>query len=242
MENIYERKMPVLISVCGADGKVGLLGALTLFMDTAALHEEVVGFGRRRMQEMGLYWIIGKSRVSFYDPPRLTDEVVVRTWLAPPSKLYVLRQYEIRDLQGKLLVKGETEWLVATEGCKKLLPVRDYISPDYPFFRGSVYEEAFPRLERDFSEESCAGSYRVSPLDIDYIGHMNNTAYVRVFAGTVSNALLAERPIKEAFLCYSRQCLEGDVLRVYKKPAADGFSFGAFAENGINVLTARIVM
>ena len=65
MENIYERKTPVLISGCGADGKLTLLGALTLFMDTAALHEEELGFGRRRMEDMGLYWIIGKHRVSF---------------------------------------------------------------------------------------------------------------------------------------------------------------------------------
>lgn len=233
--------MPILLSVCGADGKLSLTGTLSIFMDTAQMHEEAIGCGIRKMEAQGLYWIIGKHRLEYLDTPGLTDEVIVRTWFQPPSKLYSMRQYEMTDLLGRVLVKGETEWLVATEGCKKILPVRDYIPAGYEFPDRPLFPEKTERISREFTEDQLQGTYTVQSGDIDYIGHMNNTAYARVILRFLSNEELQKMPLRGAELSYSRQCLEGEKLQVYRRNTQTGCEFGAFSESGENVLTARLI-
>ena len=43
MELIYENRMSVGSSCCGADGRMSVTGAVNVFMDAATLHAEQLG-------------------------------------------------------------------------------------------------------------------------------------------------------------------------------------------------------
>ncbi|MBO4818543.1 MAG: hypothetical protein J5528_00240 [Firmicutes bacterium] len=241
MINEYTAKRPVLLSLCDCSGKLSVTGTLDIFMDMATLHEEASGFGVYAMLEKGLYWIVGKNRIHFTSRPKMMDDVVIKTFFMKPSRLFVNREYRITDKEGRVLVTGETEWLVATENCEKLVSVRDYIPGSFEYPEKALFEERMKKVSKDFSPEQLTGKYEVRPTDVDFVGHMNNAAYSRAVMSFIPNSELKGREIKDVEIFYALQCKEGDVLSIYRRDTENGMEFGAFLEDGRNVMTARLL-
>ncbi len=241
MINEYTVERPVLLSLCDSSGRLSVTGTLDIFMDMATLHEEASGFGVYNMLGRGLYWIVGKNRIHFIKRPKMMDEVVIKTNFRKPSRLYVMREYLISDREGNELVRGETEWLVATENCEKLVGVRDYIPEDFIYSDRALFEDRMRKVNKDFSDGRLEGSYIVRPTDVDFVGHMNNAAYSRAVMSFIPNAELDAHPVKDVEIFYALQCREGDVLSVYRRDIEGGMEFGAFLPDGSNVITARFL-
>ena len=145
----YEQGWDILLSLCDGSGHLSVTGALDIFMDIATLHEDAFGLGVYKMMDMGLYWIIGKNRVRFIKRPAMMDKVYVRTWFTEPSRLYGNREYVLEDKDGNPLAIGETEWLVATEGCKKIMPIKEFITPEIVSDKGRLFEDSQDSLRID---------------------------------------------------------------------------------------------
>ena len=235
----YELDRDILLSLCDGSGHLSVTGALDIFMDTATLHEDAFGLGVYKMMDMGLYWIIGKNRVRFLKRPAMMDRVRVRTWFTEPSRLYGNREYVLEDKEGNPLVIGETEWLVATEGCKKIMPIKEYITPEIVSPKGRLFDDRMRKVAKDFSDGFDAGIYTVSPTDVDFVGHMNNAAYSRAVMSFIPSSELAGRGIREVEIFYSLQCKEGDALSIKRRNTETGTEFGAFLPDGSTVMTAR---
>jgi len=253
MKKMFTEDLNILLSSCGFDGKLCLTGALNIFMDIASLHEEELGCGIVPMEEKGLYWIIGRNRVHFYDRPGLMDRVKVYTWFEKPSKLYGNRYYAICSKDGSLLVSGCTEWLIATEGCKKLIPLKDYVpqAEEYPDIQ--MFASSEKKLSKSIDGMNLVGVYKVGADSIDYIGHMNNASYGRALTSLLSSKEIAERKINEITIFYNHQVLEGSEISVYRKDGAEELleegnieekecsRFTACLPDGTNIFTARIL-
>ncbi|MEP6896321.1 MAG: thioesterase family protein [Chloroflexota bacterium] len=57
-------------------------------------------------------WFAREHRIEYLLPAFLGEELEVRTWLSEIKRVRVHRKYEfIRKSDGKLIVKGETEWV-----------------------------------------------------------------------------------------------------------------------------------
>ena len=230
----------ITLSLCDSSGRLSVTGTLDLFMDMATLHEESLGFGPLTMQKKGLYWIIGKNRAKYLRRPLMTEKVRIRTWPLKPSRLFGNREYAIEDMNGDPLVLGETEWLVANEGCAKLMPIKDYYPEDLSFEQGPLFDERMRKVSKDFSQDRNAGIYEVKPTDIDFVGHMNNAAYARAVMSFIPSKELEEKELTDAEFFYGLQCKEGDELSVFRRDAVSAMEFGTFLADGRNVMTARL--
>ena len=236
----FSTEQTVPLSLCDGSGCLGVTGALDMFMDAAVLHEDASGFGVYTMKEKGLYWIIGKTRLRFMRRPYLSEEIVLRTWFNDPTRLYGNREYSVEDREGKALVIGESEWLVATEGLEKLVNVKDYVKEGFYKKGCGLFDSKMKKIDKNFSEEQLLGTYTVCSEDIDFVGHMNNAAYSRAVMSFMSSEEQERRGIREAEFFYALQCREGDVLSVFRRDTEEAAEFGAFLPGGENVLTARI--
>lgn len=239
--NEVSEEKTISLSLCDRSGALSVTGTLDLFMDMATLHEEVLGYGPIVMEKMGLYWIIGKNRIEFLRRPTLTERVLMRTWPLTPTRLFGNREYVIEDKDGNVLVKGETEWLVANEGCTKLMPIKGYYPSELECKDEKLFEEKMRKVQKDFSDGYCAGTYLVRPTDIDFVGHMNNAAYARAVMSFIPNRELEEKKLKGAEFFYGLQCKENDELTVMRRDKDHEIEFGTFMPDGRNVMTARIL-
>lgn len=57
-------------------------------------------------------WVVREHKVEYLLPAFAGEEIEVRTWVENIRRVRSLRRYEfVRKVDGKMLVKGETDWV-----------------------------------------------------------------------------------------------------------------------------------
>ena len=57
-------------------------------------------------------WVVREHRIEYFLPTFLGEEIEIKTWVENIRRVRSLRKYEfIRKVDGKVLVKGETDWV-----------------------------------------------------------------------------------------------------------------------------------
>ena len=69
-------------------------------------------------------WFVREHRIEYLAPAFLGDEIEVRTWIAEWKRVRAQRRYEfIRKADGKVIVKGETQWIFVELTSGRPIPI-----------------------------------------------------------------------------------------------------------------------
>ena len=81
-------------------------------------------------------WIVRRHRIEYFFDPCPGDEFEVRTWVADLSRTEALRTYEIsRTVDGKVIAKGQTEWLYVDIITNRPIPIHSEIQKTFSVLR-----------------------------------------------------------------------------------------------------------
>ncbi len=238
MQQIFERELLIPPSACDYNGRLGYAGAFGVFMDLATEHAERLGAGLGAMRAKDRFWLTVKTRIVFFDRPRISEAVRLSTWPEKPGPLRFNRSYELRRA-GELLVAGRTEWAVLNTATNRLAPSADLLPEGLEYERGSALDSGYARCPGSFEGIEPFAAYRVRCTDIDVGGHMNNAAYPRALFGAFSSAQLQAMDVRSVDLVFRAPCFEGDTLQFYKKERENGLDL-RMARGDETVLLARI--
>ena len=97
--------------------------------DVAIKHFESV-VSLKTLKEANLGWVVRTHNVEYLSPAFVGEEIRISTWIVNFSRVRSLRRYRFnRVSDGKLLVRGETDWVMVnrTTGRPASIPdeVRD---------------------------------------------------------------------------------------------------------------------
>jgi acyl-CoA thioester hydrolase len=74
--------------------------------------EHYVSIGGIEAQGPDSTWVIREHRIEYLLPAFADEEIEIRTWIENLRRVRSLRKYEfVRKSDGKVLVKGETDWV-----------------------------------------------------------------------------------------------------------------------------------
>lgn len=150
---------------------------LDLFQDVAGKHADDIGIGFDTMISKNLVWMIVRSKYEIYQQPKLYQTVKVITWPHVKGRVDMDRDYLIEDLDGNILVKGTSKWVVVNYISRRLVRPRDIEYPSDEYCQAINFEEHFDKLE-DFDIDGVEPFVQYpSFCDLDHNGHVNNTKY-----------------------------------------------------------------
>lgn len=239
MNRIHEEILKITPGCADASGRLGISETFRELMDMAAIHAEMIGVGFAQMAKRGLFWLTVKTKVIFYERPRMAEQVVLRTWPEAPERVRGNRSYRV--LRGdEILIAGKTEWAVINVETGRLAPLKGVYPEELELDDTTAIEEPFSRLADDFGEAELAGVYRVVCTDIDVGRHMNNAAYVRALMGVFTNAELSAREVKSMEVIFKAPCFEGDELNIYRRNTENGFDL-KMSRGAETVILARMI-
>ena len=95
-QGIWTREFLISPELCGMDGRLGVLGGLTLFQALAAEHAEQIGVGGADMAKRGLFWLTVRTRIRFYKRPAMMQTVGLETWPGPGEGMRWERYYTLK--------------------------------------------------------------------------------------------------------------------------------------------------
>jgi acyl-ACP thioesterase len=140
----------------------------------------------------------------------------VRTWPRGGEKLFALRDYDIRDAQGKAAVRARSCWLIIDiekrrplrpQSIMENLPLNDGLN-SLPFAVGLEERQALQKM----------AERQALYTDIDYNGHVNNVGYIRWIEDAADPLLLEQARQMRLDINYTNEVLPGEVTGIWTAP------------------------
>lgn len=124
---IYSRTFIVPAEAIDENGHVNNVAYVQWMQDIAVEHYSAIG-GLEAQGRDGT-WVVREHRIEYLLPAFAGEEIEVRTWVENVRRVRSLRRYEFaRKSDGKILVKGETDWVFVDAKTGKPLPVPEKVS------------------------------------------------------------------------------------------------------------------
>lgn len=190
-----------------------------LFQEIAALHAEELGVGYEVMNNKNLAWIIARNKIDIINHNNITKIVKVHTWPHPNGRFDFERDYLLYNENNELIAKGTSKWLVY-DLKRNFLCSSKGIMEDIDFKEDKLYEEKFDKIVYgDINEFKKIYEYKISYLDLDHYGHMNNAKYLNVMMNALNLSNVDN--IYQLQIDYINQGYFNEVIDVYKKEEQD---------------------
>ena len=123
-EAVYHYEFTVPESALDENGHVNNVQFVQWMQDAAVRHYEAAG-GIPPTLAVGATWVVRSHNVEYLRPAFAGERIEVRTWVVNIHRVRSLRRYRfVRISDGKLLVKGETDWVFvdAKSGAPRVIP------------------------------------------------------------------------------------------------------------------------
>ena len=109
-EPIFKQDIVVPASVIDENGHVNNVAYVQWMQDIALAHYAAIN--GVQAQGTDATWVIREHKVEYLLPAFEGEELEIQTWVANIRRVRSLRRYQfIRKSDGKLLVRGETDWV-----------------------------------------------------------------------------------------------------------------------------------
>jgi acyl-CoA thioester hydrolase len=107
---IYSRTINIPASAIDGNGHVNNVTYVQWMQDIAVEHYAAIG--GIQAQGPDATWVVREHRVEYLLPAFEGEEIEIRTWVEDIRRVRSQRKYEfVRKADGKILVKGETDWV-----------------------------------------------------------------------------------------------------------------------------------
>lgn len=144
-----------------------------IMQDASINHSEETGFSHALMLEKGIFWVIAKMELTVNKYPAYGQNVAVSTFPKGSNRLYVQRDYIIKDESGDILASAKGWCAVVDVNTMRVASVRKHFGD---IFVGEI--EAAPEKMLINEEVMYESERRVVYNDIDVNKHMNNGRYI----------------------------------------------------------------
>ena len=123
LSKIYTKTINIPQSSIDENGHVNNVTYVQWMQDIAVEH--YTSIGGVEAQGPDATWVVREHRIEYLLPAFADEEIEIRTWVENIRRVRSLRKYEFaRKVDGKILVKGETDWVFmdAKTGSPRAVP------------------------------------------------------------------------------------------------------------------------
>ncbi len=110
LSSVYSKKFLIPASVIDENGHVNNVAYVQWMQDMAVEHYSSIGGIQAQGPEAT--WVVREHKIEYLLPAFAGEEIEMRTWVENIRRARSLRKYEfVRTVDGKTLVRGETDWV-----------------------------------------------------------------------------------------------------------------------------------
>lgn len=177
----HERTFRIRHYECDAYGHLNHANYLRLMQEAAFDASAAAGYDLARYEELGTWWWIRATDITYHRPLTYGDAVVVKTWVADFKRVRSRRMYEFRHaVTGDLVAAAYSDWVYLDS--ESLRPVAIPRAMIDAFFPEGPPEETKVRksLPQAPPPPPDVYTYRrtVAWHDLDMMRHVNNAVYL----------------------------------------------------------------
>jgi medium-chain acyl-[acyl-carrier-protein] hydrolase len=210
MIKIYKDEFQVRSYEVGFNGIAKTSTILDYFQELASTHAHLLGFSVEQLFKRGMTWVLSRNHIKILRAPEFGEKILGQTWPSGRKGRFALRDYEMYDGDGSLIVQGTTSWMMIDLKSKKPVRVADLLADTLIVEQRALIDDfkALPALSHPDFENSF--SVRLSDLDINR--HVNNVVYIEWVMDTLPRDIIYKYYPSEIEISYRSEALLGDII------------------------------
>jgi acyl-ACP thioesterase len=227
--NIWASSFPVPFGALDASGLARPAAIFDFFQEAAINHAESLGVGKAAMQERNQLWVLSRISVAVDRRPGYHEPVTVRSWPRGSSRLFAVRDYDIRDTSDKAIVRARSGWLILdTEKRRPLRP--EIVMSSLPLNEGVDALDEKPAALAGRTNLVKTAERAAAYSDIDGNGHTNNVRYIEWIQDITEHTLLENARRFRLAINYLSEVKQGEIVELFS---------GDLSEDGQNSLVVE---
>lgn len=213
-QGAYELQFEITKDMTDAAGRIHV-GDLARKMQTALeKHFDIVsGLTGEQLRAQGKTLVISWTQMVNYRLPKEGEKVILRTWPGKDKMMMFSGKFSMYSAAGEPLMSTTSLFLLMDLDTRKMT--------DRPAMMNHLEpvrvegELAYPKMTMPFPEEFRNGSKRlITPEEIDYNGHLNNTRYLDWAESLVDEDYFTRHVPRKVWVQYIREMKEGQTARL----------------------------
>jgi acyl-ACP thioesterase len=151
--------------------------------------------------------------------PNWNEDILVETWPNEPKRLEFERDFIVRDIEGRVLIRAISSWVIMDIE-KREIRKTELIRVDYPpFINERAISKRMGKLKPN-GELKFVYNKQIGYSDIDINGHLNNSKYIDYITDCFSIERHGEYTVESVQVSYISEALAGDTIMFYKDISA----------------------
>ncbi len=189
-------------------GRLKPVMLLNYLQDAAGEHAGLLGVSVVDLFKKNMTWVVSRYHLRIFDYPRWGETIHLATWPSDKHGLFALRDFEIKDRKGRLLVAATSSWMMLDLGNKKPVSVEERLAGFPKVNKRALSDEFLPLPPPENPESEIRFRIRMDDLDLNH--HVNNTVYAQWAFEAVPAAVLKEHSPSEIEISFRREAFFGE--------------------------------
>ena len=136
VSSIYSKTISIPKSSIDENGHVNNVAYVQWMQDIAVEHYSSIG--GVTAQGPDSTWVVREHKIEYLLPAYAGEEIEIRTWVENVRRVRSLRKYEfLRRADGKILVRGETDWVFVDITTGRPLAIPEEVSRVFSIGQGT---------------------------------------------------------------------------------------------------------
>lgn len=190
---------------CSADHLMKPEFFMHLCQEMAEEHADLNNLGYGWAVENHKIWVETRGNYEFFRRPAWKEEITLRTNTGQASPLQARRFVEMTDKEGNVLARADLLWVLIDITTRRPFPLKRANTPIQHLECPPITEELVCP-EWPESPAACV-AHTASRRDIDFNGHINNSAYLVWALDTLPDALTPEGSPTRIHLAFRKECM-----------------------------------
>ena len=215
---------------------------LSILQELSYRGSDQLGCGVEFMAGRGLAWVLSRDHFVVHRYPRIMEKVHLETWYRGFDGLMVLRDYRILSDDGQPLVDATSASLIIdinTRELKRTDHLTGVISPEPQCDESAIGHNADRIVLRGIQTEDTGITRTVRYTDTDFVGHLNNTCYLK-WAMDCEQQLGGPVHPGEVCINFLKETKLGEELTFRRLCGPDGTLYAALSADGRPSMTCRL--
>lgn len=221
MVKVFKYKKEYAIKSHEADchGFLRISSLMNILQDMAAENADILGLGFAVCHENNLAWVGSNYLIKIQKMPLMNEKIVVQTWPAEAKLWGAIRDFEIRNESGEVIITASSQWVLVDYVRHRPVLLKKYF-PNYEPLNERVINTDFPKM-KEVSEPYEVSVFKVRFDDIDLNRHVNNAVYPVWASESVDKEFRMKHTVREIELAFKKEAVYGEKIEVLTQMSAE---------------------
>jgi hypothetical protein len=215
---------------------------MNMVQEIAYSAADAMSFGYNVLNPKGIAWVLSRVCFKILRTPSWREKLQLVTWHKGTSGPFYLRDIELKDKNGNVLISCTTSWVILNLNERKLVVGNDILKliPASSLCLDNAIDTPADRIKmpKDIDSELII-SNKVGYSDVDFLKHTNNVRYLDWAMNVLDYDFASTHSLNEVTINFNHEVRPGENVDIYRSIKNDSYYIEGMVR-GVNSFTARL--